>query len=286
MSFLCRFQMGIPILAGNLWKLIRERKWKESILHSTFLIIVILLGVVVDRWGYGEWTFTPFAYLKYNIFESRASEFGTSPFWFYFYAPIVKGGPPLALLLGLGSVLYWKQNIKGFWSIVSLSFLLIHLVIPHKELRFLTFLYILAPYFLSQAVIGTGRGQRVLWKLAILTNIIISFKTLFTPAHAPINLYRFVYADNAAVYLTPGQENGQYFKLTMPFYEGRRVVTMPSNSVGKGSYITTTYKEYQVFSKSHSCRNTFSNYPEWILEKNIFHWRERSAILNVWNCEG
>ncbi|OFZ13353.1 MAG: hypothetical protein A2X86_16535 [Bdellovibrionales bacterium GWA2_49_15] len=286
MSFLMRFQMGIPILAVNIWKFVRDRKWKEGLLHSLAIVLLVLVGVVIDRWGYGEWTFTPFSYLKYNIFESRASEFGTSPFWYYLTAPIVKGGPPLALLLVVGSLLYWKQNLRGFWSIASLSFLLIHMLIPHKELRFLTFVYILAPYFLSQVVLGTGRPWKALWGLAILTNVLISCKTLLTPAHSTTNLYRYVYGDSIPVYLTPPQEDGSYFKLTMPFYEGRSVVTRPSSSIGPGSYITTTYKEYLLFSKSNSCRNTFSNYPEWVLDQNFFRWREHSAILNVWNCEG
>ncbi|MBI2522665.1 MAG: hypothetical protein HYV97_19750 [Bdellovibrio sp.] len=286
MSFLMRFQMGVPILAVNIWKFIRDRRWSEALLHSFFLVIIILIGVMVDRWGYGEWTFTPFSYLKYNIFESKASEFGTSPFWYYFTAPLIKGGPPLALLLAIGCFLYWKQNSKSFWSIATISFLLVHVVIPHKELRFLTFIYILTPYFLSQVVIGNGRHWKVLWSLAILTNIVISFKTIFTPAHSTMNLYRFIYSDGASFYLTPAQPDGSYFKLTMPFYEGRRVETRPSHSIEAGIYITTTYKEYQLFSKSSACRKTFSNYPEWVLERNVFHWRERSAILNVWHCEG
>jgi len=290
MSFLCRFQMGIPILFANIWYLITKKDVKGFVLHSFAVLVMIGVGAVIDRWGYGNWVFTPYQYFIANIIKSRASEFGTEPVWFYLTQSLVKGGLPLAIMLLVGTYLYWEKKPMGFWTVVTFSFFLVHSLIPHKELRFLFFVYVLSAYFTSKMLRYGGRLNTIMWKIAMFTNFIFLSKTMFTPAHSTVELYKFINKQKIETYFTPLNSDGSYFKLTMPFYEGRRVGTRgveikTNEGALAGNFITTTYREYEVFKKLKSCENIFSNHSKWVLEKNYFKWRERSAILSVWNCK-
>lgn len=118
------------------------------------------VGVLIDRWGYGAWVLSPLRYLTKNVFEGKASEFGTDPWPFY-------------LLVGIGftlNPLIWVwivQGVRVSWSrawprSVSLgfgAFLLAHTLIPHKEPRFLVPLVPAAVILALYALAGSARPQ-------------------------------------------------------------------------------------------------------------------------------
>ena len=100
MTFAVRFQMGFALLGYGVWLLVFHRRWKLCAGMVPGVLAMLVLGMLADRWLYGEWTLTPVNYLRENILNENMLKFGTSPWWYYLTAPFTEGGyvyGPLAL---------------------------------------------------------------------------------------------------------------------------------------------------------------------------------------------
>jgi phosphatidylinositol glycan class B len=140
LSFCCRFQAGFAILGLMAWFFITA--WKRSqmaswvLLMASLLLTVAFFNVMLDHWFYGHWVFSPYNYYVQNIATgtmNRAS--GTSPWFAYLflvamYAPF---GPAYV-------VAFFHQVIRQRFDILTwiiTPFVLFHVLIGHKEVRFL-----------------------------------------------------------------------------------------------------------------------------------------------------
>jgi GPI mannosyltransferase 3 len=288
LSFITRYQMGIVIAVANLWYLYHKKSLRGLAWHSLMIFLIIGLGVVVDFWGYGEWVFSPYNYLYTNLVESRASAFGTDPFWYYLTQPIIKGGVFIPLVLIMGGYQYLKKNKSSFWLPVLISFIVIHSLIPHKEIRFLTFVYIaLALLTFSQEQLPLLKKKGVFIFLLVL-NFSMMSKTSLTPAEGLLGLYEQVGKMKTTVFYTPSNQHGQLFTFEMPFYEKVKRETVGFNLLQLNSLpsdaivLTTNYQQFKYL--TDHCRRTWLNYPEWVLAFNFFGWINRSAITALWSC--
>ena len=101
LTFAVRFQMGFALLGYGIWLLVFHRRRKLYAGMVPGVLVVLALGMLTDRWLYGEWTLTPVNYLRENILNENMLKFGTSPWWYYFTEPFTEGGyvyGPLALV--------------------------------------------------------------------------------------------------------------------------------------------------------------------------------------------
>lgn len=297
LSFNVRFQMGIACAGLFLWLLfIDKRSLKSLFLISLGLFVTLCLGVLIDRWGYGLWTFTPWNYLKINLLENKVNSFGTSPIYFYLTKNIVKGFPPLSLFLILSSIFFWIKKPKHILTFTVLPFIIIHSLIGHKEIRFLFFVYLLTPLFLlffKQRLVNHSKALRLFWKFSYAINLIVLIKVLFSPAHRPIHAYSFIY-DHVPAHqeiLTPIQDNQKHLELEMPFYtkDRRTLKEMTWESIRKSDQdkfwlITSQYNEREKV--PNHCNISYSLYPSWLLQFNFFKWRDRSSIWTIYRCRG
>ncbi|MBT7611004.1 MAG: hypothetical protein HN576_14675 [Bacteriovoracaceae bacterium] len=287
-SFLTRFQMGIVIAVANLWYLKQRKPFKNFCLHSIIILLIIGVGVIIDYWGYGEWTFSPYNYLYTNLVESRASDFGINPFWYYLSKPIVKGGIFLPLVLIIGTFEYFKNNKKSFWLPVLFTFFIIHSIIPHKEVRFLSLIYIsMVLLTFSQELISFFKKKIIMIPIIVL-NFLIMTKSSLTPAEGLLSLYKEIGHSKVQLFYTPKNQHGQFFKFQMPFYEKIRRNTQGFSlnqyrDVPKGaSILTTNFKQYQFLLKK--CSLNWLSYPKWIFQFNYSNWLNRSAVTALWKC--
>ena len=84
MSFLFRYQAAFLILGFSLWLLFINKESFTKITSITLgFIFIVLSGVLIDKWFYGEWTLTTWNYFTQNILEGKASSFGIEPWWWY-----------------------------------------------------------------------------------------------------------------------------------------------------------------------------------------------------------
>ena len=144
LSFYFRFQMGFALVGAAAWigwQLATRRQGRVPV-RNLFLVLVgaaaaAALGTLADYWLYGELVFTPYRYLDTNLLHGKAAEFGASPWWWYFQRIGLREGPPIGLLLlGLAAVGLCSHR-RHVMAWVFIPFVCGHLLIAHKELRFL-----------------------------------------------------------------------------------------------------------------------------------------------------
>lgn len=153
-SFVVRFQSGIWIagFVAWLWIFQEKRNLLSPRLWTCLVSTIVAAGICLlcDRWGYGEWVFTPWRYFSTNLLRGKASSFGVSPIWGY-ATLFIENFYPLGwiILLTILAFFLWKPSHILTWMFVP--FVVIHSVIPHKELRFVLFpLLYFFPIFLFE----------------------------------------------------------------------------------------------------------------------------------------
>jgi GPI mannosyltransferase 3 len=144
-----RLQNGVFCL-GALW--LAERRAR------VWLGFTLALGAVAyglgDAMTWGAPFHSALTYVRFNVFEGRASTFGTAPVLYYVVHLVTAEGVtllPLGVLAGLG----FKHHPKP--TVVALAFLAVHSFIPHKELRFI---FPVVPLVAAQAALGLDATAR------------------------------------------------------------------------------------------------------------------------------
>ncbi|WP_342775495.1 hypothetical protein [Leptospira idonii] len=171
-----RFQMGlflilyIPLFCYQLWqkKLIKEAGWFLFGLFTGFVIYLIS-----DIVYYGIPFISSFNYFKFNIVKGVAKQWGTSPFPFYFQSYLRYFQ---FLLIFLIPGIY--SNFKKLYPILlaTASFILIHSMIGHKELRFIYLSYPILLYLIASGILVSYswiQAKRKKWAPVFLMLILL-----------------------------------------------------------------------------------------------------------------
>lgn len=134
LAVLLRLQNGVWC-AGVLALLAARRDWRAfEDVAAAFAGWALLYGLV-DRLTWGDFFHSARVYLRFNLVEGRASAWGTSSYPYYARVLWTSGPPLLALVVG-GLVAAGVRRAKGV-ALVAAAFLLLHSLVPHKELRFI-----------------------------------------------------------------------------------------------------------------------------------------------------
>ncbi len=149
LAFLCRPPVVLAVGGLLCWLAIvrKDPAAKLAGLIAGFVALLVL-DFAVDSWFYGEPVFTAWNYLRRGLEGSPDHDFMEYPWWYYFpwvikYALPVVGVP---ILLATWLLLRFRPRHVLVWMI--LPFVLFHMVLPHKELRFLYPLADLMPLLL------------------------------------------------------------------------------------------------------------------------------------------
>ena len=158
LAFECRFQTGFLIAGLATWLLfIKKISPKVIALSLGGFALAFALGRWCDYWGYGGWTFSPWNYLHANIFENKAAQWGTDPWWGYLYL-VGKLLPPLSVLALFSVFGFWWKAPRNPLTWATLPFFFIHCLVAHKEARFLIPMFWALPVMLE---IAWGGGSRL-----------------------------------------------------------------------------------------------------------------------------
>ena len=138
LCFEFRYQMAIPLFGLFLWLFVVKNE-KLSNLFSLISggAIVVAACFLLDSWYYGDWVFAPWNYFKINIIDDVASNFGVSPWYYYFDEILNRPTPLIGLLIVVALIVFLIRRYRNIVAWCIIPFLLIHSIIPHKELRFL-----------------------------------------------------------------------------------------------------------------------------------------------------
>lgn len=108
--------------------------------------------VALDSWWYGAPTFTLWNYTAMGLSGRPGGGFDAMPWWAYGRMVVKDMLPPFGLLALGAFALLWMKRPSGPLPWVLTPFLLFHVLVPHKEMRFLFPLVDLMPLLLMQAL--------------------------------------------------------------------------------------------------------------------------------------
>lgn len=206
-SFWLRFQTAFMIMPFSMFLLFARPHWHE---HFGFgempwqrrvgIFSVIVSGAVLcsaiaicaDRLFYGTWVLTPWHYLSENILQGKSDTFGVAPWWGYFRSFFKAGIFPIALLLFVAILVFIVRRRFSFIAWILVSFVVIHSLIGHKELRFIFPLAAFLPAVLAVTFEISSTKMRTWPRPAIVVITIfflsitgINFTALFASALLP-----------------------------------------------------------------------------------------------------
>ena len=158
---LFRYQILIMGATLFLWMIIVNK------LHFKYLffiffggIVSIFIGLIIDYWFYGSPVFTIYNYFDINIVKDTASTFGVSPSYEYLKYIIRGPGPILGPIIATSIVIFILRFPLSPITWICTSFLFVHSLIPHKEMRFLFPLVFYVPLAVTQLLQVTAESLR------------------------------------------------------------------------------------------------------------------------------
>ncbi|KAF3942162.1 hypothetical protein ABW19_dt0207601 [Dactylella cylindrospora] len=160
------------------------------IIGTATTIFGLMLAVPIDTYFWQTWPkpmWAEFEGFWFNTIEGKSSEWGVSPFYYYFVNAIPKLMlNPMALLVLLPLGIYaggWRRTTERVVG-PSIAFVAIYSFLPHKEWRFIV--YVIPALTLVAGVgadwIFSRRGKGIAYvgaNLALITTVALSFVAAF-----------------------------------------------------------------------------------------------------------
>ena len=310
-SFVVRFQVGLLIAGLILWLFfIKKERPLKLFAVITGISISILIGLLIDYWFYGEWTFTAWNYFQVNIIESKAAEFGVQPWWFYLIEIFLKGFPPYSILIIISVLFIWIYYPRNVLTWITIPYLIIHFLIGHKELRFLFPLANIIPILLVlsiQVVKEDSKFNKVkdlikasekyFVRIFLILNSILLFVVCIKPADMHIYLYQYIYSNynHEQTELLYIKKNPFYARavpvnfykknnLKMINFENAQMLANYIRLADKTALFVTDKFDLDPEMKAIKCSNVFQTLPRAATYVNINNWLERTPKWILYEC--
>jgi GPI mannosyltransferase 3 len=301
-SFYFRFQMAFAILGILLWLMLYARPLvKACVLILTGALLAVGLNLLVDHWFYGEWILSPLRYYEANIVRDAASTYGTTPWYDYIVLFATQGIPPISIVLLLLFFIAIIKRPKQLMVFVFIPFLLGHMVVPHKEFRFL---YPMVLPFLLICFSGLDEiWQRIedkKWirptlKILVWCNILLMGYRCIWPAKPNHFYYKFLYnyANGKALHLyTLGRgiydegHNEIYLYRPPNFSEDtmKDIEFAPFiQAQNADSLLVLSYQAQLPYQDArYTAERVYVYLPDWIMNIQLNDWQSRSDIWTIW----
>lgn len=312
LAFEARFQSGFLVAGLGAWLLLLGPRrglggWAAAALGFA---LIFGAGRLADFWGYGDWFFSPYRYVDFNLIRDKVNEFGVSPWWDVFRMSFTESWPLLGTLSLLLAIVAWVRHpLHPFtWAYVPLF--AVHLMIPHKELRFFFPIAMALPLLMVMALAprAGGRAEARLGALArvprplVALVLALNFAGLaaltFVPFARTVQFYEGVARvapDGGAIELF-FRDRDPYEILGTPigFYRpaGLRTTRLTDYTelAGRGQTWLFTEKPRLPEPLASQCQLAYRTLPAWIerfgFELNGQNWVERTNVWTLWSCAG
>ena len=294
LSVIFRFQAIFFAAGAGLWFLFIDRSNFKSLLNCFLgFAFFFLLGVLFDYWLYDEWVCTFWNYIYQNMFLAKAASFGVEPWYWYFIQLFEQAIPPYSLLLLIGffALLYKQPKNIITWS--SFMFLIGHLLVAHKELRFLFTLSYFAPLMVLtgisfvQSLSTSITYQNVLnffGKAFLVINPILLLFICIKPANEIGALYSqlsiiktekaLLYKDKNPYRLTP-QEASFYVNDKLDVIQVDSFIAQSNNNHSDTALLYSEDLNFRSTDAIQVVGVEWTNTPDWLRKLNFNNWLDR-----------
>ena len=303
LSFVFRYQAGFFIAGFLAWFAIVR---KERLIHLVYMmsgiLLIIMAGIITDRWFYGEWVLTTWNYFQQNIVADKLSGFGILPWYFYFVDIFGRAMPPFSLVFMLSFLLFFIFRPKDLLTWTLLPFILIHFAIGHKESRFFFPLIGFIPVILIKSIelvrdkwypaLFGNKLFRFFVKFFAISNMLLIVITFFNPADSLVRLYQVIYTKyNYPVTLYYLAEDPYHRALKVYYYKrdnlllkkASSAVQLNADSITK--FLVASKTGNKTLDSIHNKRLIWSSHPEWIKLFDFYNWVERTPFWNVYEVD-
>ncbi|KRX84194.1 Spliceosome RNA helicase DDX39B [Trichinella sp. T6] len=104
-----------------------------GILAVAFAVVV---SFTVDSVMWGKAVLPELTGFVFNVIRGGSSNYGTSPFFWYFYSALPRALGPLSLLVPFT---FGDRNPVGWFAFSAIGYVFVYSILPHKELRFIIY---------------------------------------------------------------------------------------------------------------------------------------------------
>ncbi|KAI6656904.1 hypothetical protein LOD99_16206 [Oopsacas minuta] len=185
------FRGELVLLLGVLilYTLVTKQMELRNVLKWSFVggIIAITSTILIDSYFWDRWVWPEGEVLWYNTVLNKSSQWGTSPFLWYFYSALPRM-ILIALPLSILSCYYDIRCIKLLFP--ALLFIFLFSFLPHKELRFIIYTVPLfnaaagrAVDYIQNIKETTGLIMRITCIGSLLISFVISICFLYVSKH-------------------------------------------------------------------------------------------------------
>lgn len=302
-AFIIRYQTGFMIVGFLAWLLfIRKEKLIPLFLMVTGFLAAVVIGVLIDRWFYGEWVLTAWNYFQQNILADKISGFGIEPWYFYFTELTNEMIPPFSIVIILAFLIVFILRRKDLLTWTLLPFILVHIVIGHKETRFLFPLAWFVPVMMLKGteIISSFFGNnwirtrfsKIIMTVFWVTNFILLFILFFIPADRQVNLYHYLYQSEEPSTLYYLDENPYQRALQVEFYRKPGLTFTEVSNIEvldtvQGTCflaLKTSKPDLSKFQKK-KVRRVYSTLPESVKYINFNHWLDRTRVWYIFRLD-
>lgn len=290
-SFLARFQMGLMIFGLGLWLfLIKKEKISRLIWMGVGFNLFLLLGLLLDRWFYGVWSLTFWNYLNENIFIGKAAQFGVQPWHEYFRILFVDLIPPFSVLFIFSLFSFFWLYPKHVFSFCLLPFLFVHMLLGHKEARFLFPLLYFFPIIIglsfsslfTKFVKGPKPGfvLKFLWGMFWIVNCLVLLAVVFQPADKDTELYEKIYRANPKRLIFTKDNPYMRAGFNLRYYQppGLEVLSSDNPKATEEKVARTLIATLNFTSDVPEDRVVYRSAPSWIRRFNYNQWIDRTRL--------
>ncbi|MDI9358243.1 MAG: hypothetical protein QM528_04810 [Phycisphaerales bacterium] len=297
LGVVCRMQTLLMVGGFFLWALVMQ---KEKSPFYWFLIlgggIAIWFGVILDSWYYGHWVCTIWQYFDQNIIQHKAANFGVYPWWYYFTATFIQAVPPFSLFIIAAAIAYLCYYPRSVYTWIALPFIIVHILIGHKELRFLFPLLNILPivfiFTLEQWVTKfhwhpEQWGWQLVGFLVKLTNGVLIIYLIIFPINTLLNTQEYIYHHKKEVDVIVYDKTSPFYSiLEMNYYKPAGLIEIPFRSFNQ---IDSLQKQYtniwyatQIPTENKSLKLFYTVFPGWIWKLNFNGWVDRVYMWRLY----
>ena len=302
LAFTVRMQVAFLIVGLLAWMLfVRKERLGGMAMLVVGILITVGIGIVIDRWFYGGWTLTAWNAFDVNILQGKASAFSKDPWYTYFTKTFTHAGPPISLVFIAAPLILFFLDRRNVLTWMLIPFVLVHILIVHKELRFLFPMLGLLPIVIIQAIEAVrAKGlprllERSTWRISTKVfwtiDLVLLAVVMLRPADAEISLYKTIYDGYprpiAFYYFgdDPYDRVEHIHFYRRPDLEMAGAITGTTRFIPNDTILVATKRPADVEARWPHRTLIYSSLPAWVKHFDFNGWQERTDQWYVYQVE-